>query len=122
MLNVIASVIAAGDATCTERLDRLVDDLVSFSVTRIDLYHALFHDTPTTGGEPVAQFTTVLAELLQRGSDAGAFDVAMPEFTAGFLVSAFHGIGARVAHATPRTRRRMAAELKTLFRRAVAAS
>lgn len=121
MLDVVAQVLESSDGSWPERLDRLVDDLVAFGAGEVELYHALFHDTPTTGGEPVEEFTSIVAELLRRGNDAGEFDVSAPEIVAGFLVSAFHSTAARVAHAPPQTRRLLVVELKTLFRRAVAA-
>lgn len=121
MLEVVEKILDA-DGSWSESLDRLVDDLVAFGATEVDLYHALFHDTPTTGGEPVEDFTAIVAELLQRGNDAGEFDVAIPDITAQFLVSAFHGTTAQIAHATPKTRKQVVPELKTLFRRAVGAA
>lgn len=101
-----------------ERLDRMVDDLVGFAAKEVTLYHALFHDTPTTGGEPVKAFTALVADLLQGGNEAGEFDVADSAFTAFFLVSGLHGLAAQIAHASPGARKQMVPELKTLFRRA----
>lgn len=122
MLEVVELILEAGDDSYRKRLDRLVDDLVAFGASEVDLYHALFHDTPTTGGEPMEDFTAVVAELLRRGNEAGEFDAAVPEITAEFLVSAFHGTAARIAHASPRTRKQVVPELKTLFQRAVGAA
>jgi TetR/AcrR family transcriptional regulator, transcriptional repressor for nem operon len=122
MLEVVELIMEAEEGSWPERLDRLVDDLVAFGAGEVDLYHALFHDTPATGGEPVTQFTAVVAEFLQRGNAAKEFDVAAPEITAEFLVSAFHGTAARIAHTPPKTRRQTVDELKILFRRAVGAS
>lgn len=122
MLEVVEQILDASDGSWRKKLDRLVDDLVAFGASEVDLYHALFHDTPTTGGEPVEDFTAVVADLLRRGKEAGEFDVAAPEITAEFLVSAFHGPAARIAHAPPSTRKQVVPELKTLFRRAVGAA
>lgn len=122
MLGVVEQILDEADGSWPQRLDRLVDDLVAFGVSEADLYHALFHDTPTTGGEPVEDFTAIVAELLQRGNDSRDFDVAMPEVTAEFLVNAFHGTAARIAHAPPKTGKQVVPELKTLFRRAVGAA
>lgn len=121
MFEVVEQILEASDGSWPERLDRLVEDLVAFGAGEVELHHALFHDTPTTGGEPLEEFTSIVAELLRRGNDAAEFDVAAPEVTAGFLVSVFHDTAARVAHASPNTRRLLVVELKTLFRRAVAA-
>lgn len=122
MLEVVELILEAEEGSWPDRLDRLVDDLAAFGAGEVDLYHALFHDTPTTGGEPVEQFTAIIAELLRRGNAAKEFDVAAPEITAEFLVSAHHGTAARVAHAPPKARRQIVNELRTLFRRAVGAA
>lgn len=122
MLEVLEDVIEASDADWTEKLDRTVDDLVAFGARHVGLHHALFHDTPTTGGEPVKAFTSLIADLLRSGTSTDEFDVAVPEITAGFLVSAFHGTAARAAHAGKRERSEIASELKTLFRRAAGAA
>ena len=122
MLEVVELILEAEEGSWPERLDRLVDDLAAFGAGEVDLYHALFHDTPATSGEPVKQFTAIIAELLRRGNAANEFDVAAPEITAEFLVSAHHGTAARIAHAPPKTRLQIIHEMKTLFRRAVGAS
>jgi AcrR family transcriptional regulator len=122
MLGLVEVILQTEAVSWPERLDRLVDDLAAFGAREVDLYHALFHDTPSTGGEPVGQFIAVIAELLRRGNAAEEFDVADPDITAGFLVSAHHGTAAQIAHAHPEARSQIVHELKTLFRRAVGAA
>lgn len=121
MLEVLADAIEADDLTWTARLERLVDDLVGFGSEHTDLYHSLFGDTAVVGGEPLSEFSELISELLERGTEAGEFDVPAPDITAEFLVSAFHGTAAKLAHASPVTRKRVIPELKTLFRRSVLA-
>jgi AcrR family transcriptional regulator len=120
-LEVAELIIDAESGSWVERLDQLVDDLVSFSVSEIDNYHVLFHDTPTTGGKPLAGFADLISELLRRGTKAGEFDVSDATITATFLMSAFNGTVAQTAHLPARPRARAVAVLQTLFRRTVGA-
>lgn len=122
MLEVIEHVLETDGLPWRERLDRVVADLVAFEVREAGLYHALFHDTPTTGGEPLGAFTSLIAELLRRGAEAGAFDVPDAKLMATFLVSALHGTGAQLVHTPARKRREATAVLQELFRRTVGAA
>lgn len=121
MLEIIGGVLEADVGSHTERLGLLIDDLVDYGAREADRYHALFHDTPTAGGEPVDDFIGLVADLLERGNDSGEFEVEVPAVTAGFLVSAFHGSAATLAHADEATRTQIVPQLKTLFLRAVGA-
>lgn len=121
MLEVVERIIDAESGSWVERLDQLVDDLVSFSVTEIDNYHVLFHDTPTTEGKPLAEFADLISELLRRGTKAGEFDVSDATVTAAFLMGALNGTVAKTAHFPAKPRARAVAVLQTLFRRTVGA-
>lgn len=117
MFETMRSVADADDVGWAERADRLVDDLVNYIVDQSSTFHALFHETPVTRGEPLQDMTALLVDLLDQGSAADAYRVEDTRVTAAFLVDGLHGVGRRAVHASPENRAREVAAVQTLVRR-----
>ncbi len=75
----------------TERMNHIVDHLVTFSVRNEDLYHAVFHATASHSDEPWTESREMIQSLLEGGREAGEFDLVDLDVTTDFLLHAYAG-------------------------------
>lgn len=100
-----------------ERMDRIVNHLVTFSVENEGLYHAVFHATASHSDEPWTESRELLRSVLENGQAAGEFDLVDLDVTTDFLLHAYAGPCYHTDDITNTSR-----QLQRLFRRAVGAS
>lgn len=116
MLDDPQNILKRNDMSWTERMDRVVDQLVGFSIENAELYHAVFHATASHSDEPWTESRALIKSMLHGGRAAGEFDLVDLDITTDFLMHAYAGPcyhSNDVAFVTNR--------LRELFRRAVGA-
>jgi AcrR family transcriptional regulator len=75
-----------------DRLEALARRRIEVRVAHAKLYHELFHvHAAPDGEEPLKQVRALLAEILERGDEAGEFDVEDVTLTTDFLLHASGG-------------------------------
>lgn len=117
MLDEPTRLIADGSFSWTERLDRVVEHLVRFSLENEELYHAVFHATTSHSDEPWTESRALLQTLLAGGRSAAEFDLVDVDITTDFLLHAYAG---PCYHSDDE--HLISTRLKQLFRRAVGAT
>lgn len=113
------------DETCTwlDRLDALVMRRLEVRLAHSKLYHELFHvHRVPDGEEPLKQVRNLMAEILERGRQAGEFDVQDLEITTDFLMHAAGGACDHVDHSDMAEVRQTIDRVQELFHRVVKAT
>jgi AcrR family transcriptional regulator len=85
---------AMADESCTwlDRLDAVVRRRLEVRLTHSRLYHELFHvHSVPDAEEPLKQVRALIGEILERGQEAGEFDVEDVTVTTDFLLHASGG-------------------------------
>lgn len=113
------------DQTCSwlQRLQALVRRRLEVRLSHSKLYHELFHVRGVPDGEePLKHVRELMAEILERGTLAGEFDVQNVNVTTDFLMHAAGGACDHVDRSDPQEVLQTIAQVQELFRRVVRAA
>ena len=74
-----------GDAPAS-LLDRFLEEVIDFHLARRELHHVLFHEGAVSEAEAMQQLRELMRRFIERGVEAGDFEVTDAGFTADFLL------------------------------------
>lgn len=107
-------------STWLDRLNAVVRRRLEVRLSHSKLYHELFHvNRVGADEEPLEQARALIAEILERGTEAGEFDVRDVPVTADFLLHAAGGACDHIDRSNNAQKDQTVREVQRLFQRVV---
>lgn len=108
-----------GDASggLLERLDKFLEEMVDFHLAERELHHVLFHGGAVSEAEAMQQLRELMRRFIEKGVEAGEFQVIDTGFTADFLLQGLHGALVPVLHEQRPERDRFLVPARELVRK-----